>query len=47
MKRNYFTKIVSKAVSGTKDFWNAVKPCLTSEGFIHNDDVAIKFAKEP
>ena len=43
IKRNYFTKISSKRVTGNKDFWNAVKPFLTPKGFLHNDDIAINF----
>ena len=43
IKRNYFTKIPSKGVTGNKDFWNAVKPFLTPKGFLHNDDIAINF----
>ena len=40
IKRNYFTKIAS---TRNKDFWNAVKPFLTSKGFLHNDDIATEF----
>ena len=40
IKRNYFTKIAS---TRNKGFWNAVKPFLTSKGFLHNDDIATEF----
>ena len=30
-------------VTGNNDFWNAVKPFLTSKGFLHNDDIAMNF----
>ena len=26
---------------GNKQFWNTVKPFLTSKGFLHNEDIAI------
>ena len=42
-KRNCFTQVGSKGVTGNKDFWNAVKPFLTCKGFLHNDDWAINF----
>ena len=45
IKRNYFTKIASKGETGSKDFWNTIKPFLTSKGFLHNDDIAINFDK--
>ena len=41
--KNYFTKIASKGVTGNKNFWNAVKPFLTSKGFIYNNDITINF----
>ena len=43
LKRNYFIGISSKGVAGNKDFWNVVKPFLTSKGFLNNEDIAITF----
>ena len=37
------SKIASKAVTRNKGFWNALKPFLTSKGFLHNDDIAVNF----
>ena len=42
-KRNYFTKTVSKRVTGNKDLWNAVKPFLISKDFPHNGNIVINF----
>ena len=39
IKRNYFTKIASKRVTGNQDSSNAVKRFLTPKGFLHNDDI--------
>ena len=36
-----FSKITSKGVMGNKQFWNTVKPFLTSKGFFHNEDIAV------
>ena len=41
IKRNYFSKITSNGVMGNKQFWNTVKPFLTSKGFLHNEDIAL------
>ena len=41
-KKNYFSKITSKGTMGNKQFWNRVKPFLTSKGFLHNDDIALR-----
>ena len=40
-KKNYFSKITSNGVMGNKQFWNTVKPFLTSKGFLHNEDIAL------
>ena len=40
-KKNYFSKITSNGVMGHKQFWNTVKPFLTSKGFLHNEDIAL------
>ena len=32
-------------VTENKDFWDAVKPFLTSKGFLNSDDKAIDFDK--
>ena len=38
-KNNYFSKLISNGVMGTKQFWNIVKPFLTFKGFLHNENV--------
>ena len=43
IKKNYLTKIDSKGVTENTHFWNAVKPFLTSKGFLNNGDTAINF----
>ena len=40
-KKNYFPKVTSNGVMGNKQFWNTVKPFLTSKGFLHNEDMAL------
>ena len=40
-KNNYFSKIISNGILGNKQFWNTVKPFLTSKGFLHNEDIAL------
>ena len=40
-KKNYFSKITSNGVIGNKQFWNTVKPFVTSKGFLHNEDIAL------
>ena len=40
-KKNYFSKITSNGVMENKQFWNTVKPFLTSKGFLHNEDIAL------
>ena len=40
-KKNYFSKITSNGVIGNKQFWNTVKPFLTSKGFLQNKDTVL------
>ena len=46
IESNNFTNIASKGVMENKDFRNAVKPFLTSKGFLDNDYIAINFDKK-
>ena len=39
MENNYFSKVTSNVVMGKKQFWNTVKPFLTSKGFLHNEGI--------
>ena len=38
-KKNYFSKITSNGARENKQFWNTVKPFVTSKGFLHNEDI--------
>ena len=40
-KKNYFSKITSNGVIENKQFWNTVKPFVTSKGFLHNEDIGL------
>ena len=40
VKKNYFSKITLNGVLRNKQFWNTVKPFLTSNGFLRNEDTA-------
>ena len=33
--------MTSNGVMGNKQFWNTVKPFLTSKDFLHNEDIAL------
>ena len=41
MKKNYFSKITSNVVLGNKQFWNTIKPVLTSKRFLQNEDIVL------
>ena len=40
-KKDYFKKATTDGVMSNRKFWNTVKPFLTSEGFLHNDNISI------
>ena len=40
-EKNYFSKITSNVVMGNKQFWNTVKPFVTSKGFLYNEYLAL------
>ena len=42
-KKSYFFKISLSGVMGNMQFWNTVKPFLTSQDFLHNEDIALHF----
>ena len=41
MKKNYFSKITSNVLLRNKQFWNTIKPVLTSKRFLQNEDIVL------
>ena len=41
-QRSYFNKVTSKGFVNNKAFWNTVKPFLTNQGFLTNENKTIK-----
>ena len=40
-KKSCFKKATADGVISNRKFWNTIKPFLTSNGFLHNDNISI------
>ena len=41
-KKSFSVKATENGIMSSKKFWNTVKPFLSSNGFIHNNDISIE-----
>ena len=44
--KQHLTKITEKGMTINQEFWNYIKPFLTSKGFSKNNDITLKNKKE-
>ena len=44
--KQHLAKITEKGTTINKEFWNFIKPFLTSKGFSKNNDITLKNKKE-